>query len=241
MIFILNEKRNKDSVFKNWLNIIPKTFDEHPFLFKEEDLQILNNTIALDQIRWNNIQMLKWIRYLKKRLDFEVIDSELMVLVLDVSTRIFAEGKNNTFTMSPYADLFNTHKNDKINIDWVFDKSGDQKITANRDIKNGEEFFDSYDPLWSNTGFLLNWGMTLDEQSTKFESWPKLNIMFHKIKCYITLSFPANMTITERDEFNHCLKTQKKKERITLLKLIYDELVRRDKAFITTINVLINI
>jgi hypothetical protein len=235
--FLLYEKRERNSVFKNWLSLIPSNFDEHPLMLKESDLLLLNNTFSLERIREGKAYMDKIVSYLIQRLDFIKIEEEIKIAFLNVLTRTFSCGKNDTPTMSPFSDLFNSNTNENINMIWDFDsKSGDQIIHAARDVKKGEELFDSYLSEWSNTNFFENWGMTLNQSSKKFLG--DCAFTFNGRKCSIKLVFPANMEITEKENFNQCINNIN--EKTELLKFIKDDLQKRYNSFKSTVEVNFN-
>jgi hypothetical protein len=227
IVFLIKEKRKENTPFKAWLESLPKSFEEHPLMIKEKDLQILNNTMTLGQINFNKQEMRRAIQYLKKKLkDINISDSEYELTYLQVLTRVFWEEQSDLITMSPYADLFNTHTDEKVNIDWKFDnKTGDEILSAKKNIKKGEEFFDLYSYKWSNTEFFLSWGLSLNETSKNFTHFAYLTLRIGNKKCNFVLNYPA-ISLKAKNKDNSCLLVEKEK-RQKILKAILKNLVRR--------------
>jgi hypothetical protein len=227
IVFLIKEKRKENTPFKAWLESLPKSFAEHPLMIKEKDLQILNNTMALEDINFGKQQMTENIQYLKKILkDLDISESELKTTYLQVSTRVFWEKHSDSRTISPYADFFNTHTSEKVNVDWKFDnRTGDHLFSANKNIKKGEEFFDLYSTEWSNTEFFLNWGLTVNETSKSFIHFPILIVRMGNKKCKFVLSYPA-IRLKAKHKNNSCLQVEKDK-RQKIIKAILKNLESR--------------
>jgi hypothetical protein len=242
VVFLIKEKRKENTPFKAWLESLPKSFAEHPLMIKEKDLHILNNTMALEQIHTMKKDMNDTIQYLRKKItDIDISDRELKLTYLQVYTRIFNEKQSDLPTMSPYADLFNTHIDEKINIDWKFDnKTGDELLFAKKKIKKREELFDHYLHEWSNTGFFNLWGLTLNQTSKHFDHVANLFIDIGNKTCNFTLRYPAIPLKARNENINSCLQVGKTK-RINILKLILKNLKIRYTKFNTDAEVNINL
>jgi hypothetical protein len=236
---LLTEKKKRNSIYKNYINLLPTEFNDSPHFFKEEDMEILNHTLAYDQIKADSLENRENINYLKEKVDFEINEEELKILIFVILARIFVEGVNKTYTLSPLADLQNSQSAEKYNIDRYFSQeTGDHIMFAHKDIKKGEEIYLSYANPWSNADYLVTWGMTLDDESQNYIAFPELKINFNNVQCSIILNFPANISITERNLFNSCLnKNDSKNTKRELLETIKEELEKRYQSFPTSIEV----
>jgi hypothetical protein len=240
MIFVYFEKNNSNSFYKNYFNSLPKKFDDTPHFFKDEDLQILNHTLALDQINSENIEYEELKNYFKSKVVSDISEEELKFLLLVLKTRAFGTETNNlkSLTVSPFTDLVNTEVDEKLNINSEFnEKTGDHLMIAIKDIKKGEELFDRYTSSWSNTDLFLHWGFVFDVESQDYVGWPELKIKFQNNNCSLILHFPGNIEVTQANLFNNCLKNIDISKRKQILKAIKEDLERRNESFTTSTEV----
>jgi hypothetical protein len=236
MIFIYFEKHNRNSFYKNYLNSLPTKFDDLPHFLKEQDLQILNQTLAFDQISSEKKEFEDLKNYFKSKVVSEISEEELKYLLLVLKTRTYGTYTNNlkSLTISPFADLFNVDVDEKLNINSEFnEKTGDHLIIALKDIKKGEELLDRYTSSWSNTVLFLYWGFVFDVESQDYVGWPELKIKFQNNNCSIILHFPGSIELTVANLFNNCLKKTDISDEKQLLKAIKEDLERRNQSFTT--------
>jgi histone-lysine N-methyltransferase SETD3 len=168
MLFLLIDRRNPDSFFKPYYDVLPRTLANMPIFWEPHELAWLEGSYLLVQIeeRKRAIQA-----------DFEAIIGVWPALkeicTLDefawarmcVCSRNFGIVVNGTRTsaMVPYADMLNHLRPRETK--WTFDNTrGAFTITALQTIQSGAQIFDSYGQK-CNHRFLLNYGFAVEFNS----------------------------------------------------------------------------
>jgi histone-lysine N-methyltransferase SETD3 len=158
--YILQEKKKAKQEFVEFLDILPKSFEDYPIFFTEEEREFLKGSPFLSQIH-EKIEDIKTDYNLicKEVPEFGAFTlreySEARVMV---SSRIFGITVNNVKTdgFVPLADMLN-HRRPR-QTTWYYDDSRDAFIIdACDDIPRGQQVYDSYGRK-CNSRFFLNYG-----------------------------------------------------------------------------------
>ena len=163
--FILQEKRKEeDSEFFPFIDILPKSFENFPIFFTPEEKEWLKGSPFLDQVE-EKIEDIKTdydliCEKVPEYSQFSLIEfSEIRMMV---SSRIFGMnilGKK-TDGFVPMADMLN-HKRPK-QTSWTYsDEKGGFVIEALKDIERNEQVYDSYGKK-CNSRFFLNYGFIVE-------------------------------------------------------------------------------
>lgn len=163
--YILQERlKGEDSPFHPFIDILPKTFENFPIFFTEEERAYLEGSPFLAQV-------LEKIEDIKT--DYDLICSvvpeysqftlnEFSEIRMMVSSRIFGmniDGKK-TDGFVPMADMLN-HKRPK-QTSWTYsDEKHGFVIEALKDIGRNEQVYDSYGKK-CNSRFFLNYGFIVE-------------------------------------------------------------------------------
>lgn len=158
--FLLQEKKNKDSFWKPYLDILPSDYDSMPIFFSEEDLAWLHGSPFLTQVKDK-------VSDLKK--DYEAIINvapefatntfkEFCWARMTAASRIFGIviGEVKTDAFVPLADMLN-HRRPK-QTSWSYNNEREGFIIESlENIKKGEQIYDSYGKK-CNSRFFLHYG-----------------------------------------------------------------------------------
>lgn len=163
--YILQERlKGEESPFHPFIDILPKTFENFPIFFTEEEREYLKGSPFLDQV-------LEKIEDVKA--DYDLICAtvpeysqftltEFSEIRMMVSSRIFGmniDGKK-TDGFVPMADMLN-HKRPK-QTSWTYsDEKNGFVIEALKDIGRNEQVYDSYGKK-CNSRFFLNYGFIVE-------------------------------------------------------------------------------
>jgi histone-lysine N-methyltransferase SETD3 len=165
MIFMLVDRKNPNSFFKPYYDILPATLHNMPIFWREDELALLKGSYLLQQIEDRNIAI---------KNDYEAICSiapELAtVCTLDefkwarmcVCSRNFGIIVNGikTAALVPYADMLNHYRPRETK--WQFDDNLQGfTIIALQGLGNGVQVYDSYGQK-CNHRFLLNYGFSVE-------------------------------------------------------------------------------
>ncbi len=140
--FLLQEKIKENSKWLNYLNILPKSYNNFPIFFTEEENKWLIGSPFLNQIKEKINDIKKDYKLILSAYpDFEKFSlEEFSQMRMAVSSRIFGikvEGKK-TDCFAPLADMLN-HKRPR-QTQWFFsDSIKCFVIQAMQDIEKGEE------------------------------------------------------------------------------------------------------
>ncbi|KAL4487539.1 hypothetical protein ABPG72_007059 [Tetrahymena utriculariae] len=168
--FLLQERKNNESKWKPYLDILPSDYNQFPIFFSEDDLSWLKGSPFQNQVREKKADV--------KR-DYDDICSvapefaentfeDFCWARMTASSRVFGlqinEQKTDAFV--PLADMLN-HRRPK-QTSWQYD---DQRegfvIQALEDIPRGEQVYDSYGRK-CNSRFFLNYGfINLDNDANE--------------------------------------------------------------------------
>ena len=169
--YIMQERRNPDSSWQYYIDILPKCFSNFPIFFTDEERQWLSGSPFKEQIR----EKLDDIRSDYDLICKEVPDYEQFPLReyseirMMVSSRIFGIQVEGTQTdgFVAYADMLN-HKRPRQTA-WTYtDERQGFIIEALDDIKRGEQVYDSYGKK-CNSRFFLNYGfINLNNDANEF-------------------------------------------------------------------------
>ena len=164
-IYLLQEKHNDDSKWKNYLSILPKNYTNFPIFYTSDELKLLEGSPFLQQV----LDKLRDIETDYKSIisacpEFEKYSfKEFCEMRMAVSSRIFGIKLNGKKTdcFAPFADMLN-HKRPR-HTQWFYsDEHKSFVIQALQEIEPGEQIYDSYGRK-CNSRFLLNYGFTVSE------------------------------------------------------------------------------
>ena len=169
---IMSQKSNESYFFYPYLNSLPKNFDEYIFLYNNEEIEMLENSMILD-FKKTNYDTIHKEDFEKLQTEFKDAEKlsfkEYLKAFTCVRSRNFGIKNGNYMegVMVPISDLFNHNSNN--NAEWRFvDNKKHFEIFAVKDIAKGEEVFINYG-ITGNSYSLLNYGFTINKNYTNFK------------------------------------------------------------------------
>jgi histone-lysine N-methyltransferase SETD3 len=175
MVYMLINRREPDSFFKPYYDILPATLNSMPIFWNDEELGWLKGSYLLEQVKDRNEAI---------KNDYDQI-IEVAPEFADVSTleefawaRMIVCSRNfglvinglRTSALVPYSDMLNHLRPRETK--WTFDnKIGCFTITALQGIAPGAQVYDSYGKK-CNHRFLLNYGFSLENNVEEDGSCP---------------------------------------------------------------------
>jgi hypothetical protein len=164
MIYVLQDRRNPESFFKPYYDVLPKTLSM-PIFWEECDLQYLEGSYLLQQIA-DRVEAIeedyKAICDVCPQLSEIATLNEFKWARMCVCSRNFGlqiDGAR-TSAMVPHADMLNHYRPRETK--WTFDDERQAfTITTLQTIQSGSEIFDSYGQK-CNHRFLLNYGFAVE-------------------------------------------------------------------------------
>ena len=165
MIFILVDRKNPQSFFRPYYDILPKTLNNMPIFWNQAELKYLEGSYLLEQIKernqaieddyaaicsiaphfsnYSNLQEFKWARMCVCSRNFGLVINGIQ-----------------TAAMVPYADMLNHYRPRETK--WQFDDSLQSfTVVALQSIAIGAQVYDSYGRK-CNHRFLLNYGFSVE-------------------------------------------------------------------------------
>jgi histone-lysine N-methyltransferase SETD3 len=146
-LFLLQEKINSDSRWKNYLDVLPQTFENFPIFFTEEEKKKLLGSPFLKLIEDRQKDILHDYKLIVDVApEFEKYSlKEFSEMRMVVSSRIFGIKLNGRKTdcFAPLADMLN-HKRPRQTQWYYSDELKSFVIQAGRDINKGEEVLYCY-------------------------------------------------------------------------------------------------
>lgn len=165
MVFMLIDRKNPDSFFKPYYDILPPTLQNMPIFWSPEELKFLEGSYLLHQIEERNTAIENDYAALCS-LDPEFVHictlDEFKWARMCVCSRNFGLIINGvrTAALVPYADMLNHYRPRETK--WQFDDSLQSfTITSIEQIRAGAQVYDSYGQK-CNHRFLLNYGFSVE-------------------------------------------------------------------------------
>eukprot|EP00826_Nyctotherus_ovalis_P028223 TRINITY_DN2228_c0_g1_i3.p1 TRINITY_DN2228_c0_g1~~TRINITY_DN2228_c0_g1_i3.p1 ORF type:complete len:198 (-),score=70.67 TRINITY_DN2228_c0_g1_i3:724-1317(-) len=143
-MFILEEMRKKDSLWKPYMDVYPKTASNFPIFYTKEEKDLLVGTSMLDKIKLDSAMTIEEYDKLTSKIpEFrEIKIDDYIRLMLLTGSRLFAVNikDKKERIMVPMADMFN-HLGDKPKqTSWNFyDEENAFIVKAKHSILPGEE------------------------------------------------------------------------------------------------------
>lgn len=168
---LMEQRREPDSKFKTYIDILPKSYTNFPIFYSPEEKQLLKGSPFFDQISDK-------IKDIKK--DYDLICEEVpefqqfplqeySEMRMMIASRIFGiqvDGKN-TDALVAYADMLN-HRRPRQTSWYYCDERKGFVIDSLDVIRRGEQIYDSYGKK-CNSRFLLNYGfINLNNDANEF-------------------------------------------------------------------------
>jgi hypothetical protein len=154
------------SQFYEYIKYLPETFPTHPLFINDEDLELFKGSGFYHKLtEKKNNDLLKSYEMISKT--FETCPftfTEYVWARTIIITRVFQvtyQGVQQP-ALVPLADMLNHQKPEDVKTHWNFDeKTNTFNITAKRNLKKGEELFDTYGHK-CNYRFVINYGFFLE-------------------------------------------------------------------------------
>lgn len=165
MLFMLTDRRNQDSFFKPYYDILPPTLSNMPIFWSPAELKYLEGSPVIVQVEERNQAIQE---------DYESICSvapqfkgicsldEFKWARMCVCSRNFGLIVNNikTAVLVPYADMLNHYRPRETK--WYFDEITQSfRVASLQTISAGAQVYDSYGQK-CNHRFLLNYGFSVE-------------------------------------------------------------------------------
>ena len=169
--YIMQDRRKEKSYYDEYIDILPKAFDNFPIFYTMEERKWLEGSPFQQQIS----EKIKDIKADYKTICDEVPEytqfdlKEYSEIRMMVCSRIFGIDIEGTKTdgFVPYADMLNHKRPRQTSWTYTDDREG-FIIEALEDIKRGDQIYDSYGKK-CNTRFLLNYGfINLDNDANEY-------------------------------------------------------------------------
>jgi histone-lysine N-methyltransferase SETD3 len=165
MIFMLVDRRNPNSFFKPYYDILPETLNNMPIFWQPHELKYLTGSYLLEQIDERNVAIEEdYLAICNIAPEFRSICNlqEFKWSRMCVCSRNFGLVINGiqTAAMVPYADMLNHYRPRETK--WQFDdqRQGFTVVTL-QPIAAGAQVYDSYGRK-CNHRFLLNYGFSVE-------------------------------------------------------------------------------
>eukprot|EP01022_Parablepharisma_sp_SALTPOND_P017478 TRINITY_DN2800_c3_g1_i1.p4 TRINITY_DN2800_c3_g1~~TRINITY_DN2800_c3_g1_i1.p4 ORF type:complete len:424 (-),score=44.05 TRINITY_DN2800_c3_g1_i1:5033-6304(-) len=176
LIYVLDELLDPESKIKHWLEVIPKSADDHPMFFTEDEKKWLQGSptcgilgickISLEQLEIDKAQIKSFyekIKAIDKTFGKSHSFDEFMRYFYILCSRFFGicEYDPNRAFLVPYADLINTNGYQGRNASWDYDPEKKMfRVVATTDIKAGDPLLFCYGHN-SNFVYFTFYGMAL--------------------------------------------------------------------------------
>jgi histone-lysine N-methyltransferase SETD3 len=159
-IYLLQEKYNEYTNWKNYLNVLPKNYSNFPIFYTDNEKKLLQGSPFLQQVfdKLRDIEA-DYKSICKISMDFAKFSfKDFCEMRMAVSSRIFGIKVNGKKTdcFAPLADMLN-HKRPRQTQWYYSDEHKSFVIQAIQEIQQGEQIYDSYGRK-CNSRFLLNYG-----------------------------------------------------------------------------------
>lgn len=165
MVFMLVDRQNPDSFFKPYYDILPKTLNNMPIFWTEDELKWLTGSHLLEQVEQRTATIAADYKAICDIApEFASICNlhEFMWARMCVCSRNFGMVINGvqTAALVPYADMLNHYRPRETK--WQFDDSLQAfTVVALQTIEAGAQVYDSYGRK-CNHRFLLNYGFSVE-------------------------------------------------------------------------------
>jgi hypothetical protein len=162
--FLNNEKKKKNSLFKDYFKTLPQDFSTFPVNFNHEEKELLKNSFLFKRLKKFEKDVNKTYKSLKNS-GQDLKYPEFLSIYLLIQSRSFGldTPEKTIDALVPFADMFNTSLNPKPCF-WYFDDENNFKAQATRIIQKGEEINIRYNEGY-NTDFLLYYGFTIGDNN----------------------------------------------------------------------------
>ena len=179
--YLLQERKDPNSFWKPYIDVLPKSYRNIPTQFTEEELYYLRGSLTLEEVQERQENYTNEYADICSNVpsfaEHSVQDYFWARLV--VLTRIFGINVNSSDTSAlvPFSDMLN-HKY-PAETHWTFDQGLNSfTITSQKAFVKGEQVYDSYGRK-CNTEFFMNYGFVPSEPNPNNE-------------CKLILSFPED-------------------------------------------------
>jgi len=168
MVFLLVDRKNENSFFKPYYDILPKTLENIPIFWSEEELKYLEGSHLIQQIKDRNIAIqedYEAICGIAPELKEVATLEEFKWARMCVCSRNFGLVINGirTSALVPHADMLNHYRPRQTK--WTFDNERQAfTIISLQTIPAGSQVYDSYGQK-CNHRFLLNYGFAIEDNT----------------------------------------------------------------------------
>jgi histone-lysine N-methyltransferase SETD3 len=165
MIFMLVDRKNPNSFFKPYYDILPPTLNNMPIFWEPAELKYLTGSYLLEQIDERNVAIeADYLAICGVAPEFRQICTlqEFKWARMCVCSRNFGLTINGiqTAAMVPYADMLNHYRPRETK--WQFDEERQGfTVVSLQNIPAGAQVYDSYGRK-CNHRFLLNYGFSVE-------------------------------------------------------------------------------
>jgi len=148
LIFVLEEHKNPNSTYRKYIDILPKTAENHPAFYGPDELNLLKGSTLLEQLEIDKSLIKSFYDDICLKCDPTFSNrhsfSEFMSIYYILCSRFFgiAAYDSRLAFLVPYADLANTGGLENRNASWDYnEKNHSFRLYATRKIKKGEPVF----------------------------------------------------------------------------------------------------
>ena len=166
-LFLLQEKLNKNSFWKPFIDILPPTYGDFPQFYNQSELKKLKGSFILDMIKSRNLnlerefnELILHIPVFGKKINLRDYIWARIAIVSRVFQIVYSDVKK-TQGLVPMADMLNHSKTPGTKWSFINDKDSFIIASDKFHIKGGE-IFDTYGPK-CNSRYLVNYGFTLKD------------------------------------------------------------------------------
>jgi histone-lysine N-methyltransferase SETD3 len=186
MLFMLIDRKNPNSFFKPYYDILPPTLSNMPIFWTEKELQALKGSHVLNQIEERKMAIDNdYMAICQVAPEFVHIctSHDFAWARMAVCSRNFGMVVNGlrTAALVPYADMLNHYRPRESK--WQFEDSCQAfTIISLAHMSVGAQVYDSYG-LKCNHRFLLNYGFSVEDNIEEDGSCPNEVITIHTHDC----------------------------------------------------------
>eukprot|EP00826_Nyctotherus_ovalis_P018840 TRINITY_DN15715_c0_g1_i11.p1 TRINITY_DN15715_c0_g1~~TRINITY_DN15715_c0_g1_i11.p1 ORF type:complete len:547 (-),score=134.33 TRINITY_DN15715_c0_g1_i11:28-1668(-) len=165
--YLLQEMRNPDSKWKPFLDMLPKSTNNFPIFFTEEEMEWLKGSPFQEQVKGKVKDIARDYAAIVNAVSEFARHSlkEFSHARMLISSRIFGITVNRSFTdaLVPLADMFNFQRHQQTS--WSYkEESRGFVVNANEPVSRGDELYESYGNK-CNSRFFLNYGFVLEDNT----------------------------------------------------------------------------
>ena len=173
-VILYQEAKRNNSKFAPYLNSLPTDFLTFALFLQPKELELINNTITYDLVDQHRRSIgNSYTQIISAIPELNFTKEEYFLYFAHALSRCLGIMINNrkVHTMVPVFDMMNAHspeRPDRHMVRTYFTTQGGPRIhvRTTKAIRAGEEIYNMYDPRFTNTDYLIDYGFVFPELNT---------------------------------------------------------------------------